>query len=235
MLPYAKDAKQMKFEHWDDTITVLEGRAVSQFLNWNHPCQNWAQKFLWVEENWDKKFDFYFSSYISSVCDQLVRDHGWHAQNALSQKVNHPPENSHTPARQAFTVASCFQWFLFCGWAFSKKFCFWPPDVGTVIPFWLLWATKKEKNISVVACTVQEIAVSCGHHTAVWILLLFCSELMSLIRRYDDCVRTCEIPFTKRDEREAEDFGESWSWRKGWPICSFWSHRTRTNPERSKN
>jgi len=27
-------------------------------------------------------------------------------------------------------------------------------------------------------------------------------DLLELTRRYDDCMRTCEIPFTKRDHRE---------------------------------
>ena len=50
------------------------------------------------------------------------------------------------------------------------------------------------------------------------------SDLMSLIRRFDDCVRTCEIPFTKRDDMRdgimvsddiPEPWSRQWSWRKG--------------------
>ena len=49
---------------------------------------------------------------------------------------------------------------------------------------------------------------------------------MSLIRRFDDCVRTCEIPFTKRDDMRddimigddiPEPWSRQWNWRKGRP------------------
>ena len=54
--------------------------------------------------------------------------------------------------------------------------------------------------------------------------ILLGRDLVSLIRRFDDCVRTCEIPFTKRDDMRdsllgtddaSEPWSRQWSWRKG--------------------
>ena len=63
------------------------------------------------------------------------------------------------------------------------------------------------------------------------------SDLVALIRRFDDCVRTCEIPFTKRDDMRdsiivgddiSDPWSHQWTWRKGIfvGLTDFiWSYR----------